>query len=207
MKLEVLIGMIGSGKSTYARSRAAEGAMIVCHDDLTEMLHGQYRYEPGLKPVYRNMMIDLAWHALMEGRDVVVDRTHLTRESRALWVETVGSWNGRHIRPRADLIAVTFPVENPLTHAGRRYYSDPRGRTLDTWREVAEHHYRQWLAEPLNWPAEGFDGVVTPAFEFTGPKVPVLADCTCGARDAMPDDGATLPHVPSCPMAKEVAGG
>jgi predicted kinase len=86
LKLEVLIGMIGSGKSTYARSRAAEGAMIVCHDDLTEMLHGQYRYDPGLKRLYLGMMKDLAADVL-NGLDVVIDRTHLTREARAVWVE------------------------------------------------------------------------------------------------------------------------
>lgn len=58
-KIELLIGMIASGKSTYARKRADEGALVVSHDDLTQMLHACYRYEPGLKPAYRAMMREM----------------------------------------------------------------------------------------------------------------------------------------------------
>ena len=44
MKIEVLSGMIASGKTSYARSRADDGALIISHEDLTEMLHGRYVY-------------------------------------------------------------------------------------------------------------------------------------------------------------------
>jgi hypothetical protein len=157
--IEVLCGMIGSGKSTYARRRAGEGALVVCHDDLTAMLHAAYRYEPGLRECYRRMEESLAWAALSAGRDVVVDRTHLTAESRRRWLswasryDSMNTFDGRG--PVTGVVAVAFPVETPGVHARRRFEADPRGRSHEEWYAVAQHHYAQWLAEPLS-PDDGF---------------------------------------------------
>jgi predicted kinase len=157
--VEVLIGMIGSGKSTYARGRARDGALIISHDDLTAMLHAEYRYEPGLRECYRRMEESLAWAALTAGRDLVIDRTHLTRESRRRWVTWAPTYG-----PTAPVIAVLFPRFNAEWHARRRFRADPRGRTLDDWVKVARHHEEQADAEPLDWEAEGFSRrlVITP---------------------------------------------
>lgn len=151
LKIEVLVGMIASGKSTYARKRADQGALVISHDDLTQMLHAQYRYEPALRDCYRAMMVQLACNALAAGRDVVVDRTHLTRESRQLWIDTA---RGAQVR----VIAVAFPIEPAGIHAQRRVYSDARGRTFDEWFKVAVHHEEQASAEPL-MASEGFDAI------------------------------------------------
>jgi predicted kinase len=150
-KLDLLIGMIASGKSTYARTRAEEGALIICHDDLTTMLHGCYRYEPALKPAYRAMMVGLAFEAIMAGRDVIIDRTHLDRESRRHWLAQArqGSWP-------AELIAVVFPRASAKAHARRRFEADARGRSHAEWLAAALHHAAQAEAEPLDWEAEGF---------------------------------------------------
>jgi predicted kinase len=148
--IEVLCGMIASGKSTYARRRADEGALVVSHDDLTQMLHARYRYEQELREPYRRMeeaIVSEIWRA---GRDVVVDRTHLTRESRRRWIDHA-DWIGAG----ASLVAVAFPIEPPAIHARRRTLHDPRGRPHDEWLRVAEHHHDQAQAEPLDI-AEGF---------------------------------------------------
>jgi predicted kinase len=94
LRLEVLVGMIASGKSTYARRRADEGALVVSHDDLTAMLHARYRYEQGLREPYRRIEESIAWRGLDAGRDVVIDRTHLTRESRERWLKWVRGVSG-----------------------------------------------------------------------------------------------------------------
>src|SRR4051794_6882508 len=105
MTIEVLVGMIGSGKSTYARSRADAGALVICHDDLTEMLHARYRYEQGLQALYRGMEGSLAGAALAAGRDAVIDRTHLTRESRARWVDWIRTFRQMSPDP-ADRVGI-----------------------------------------------------------------------------------------------------
>jgi predicted kinase len=153
--VEILIGMIASGKSTYARRRAREGAIIVCLDDLTEMLHGEYRYEQGLKPFYYEAESSLIQAALFHFRDVVVDRTHLTRESRARVVGAVRDW----VEP-ARIVAVEFPRESHQVHARRRFLSDARGRSMGDWLFVAHYHAQQADAEPLDWRAEGFDSYI-----------------------------------------------
>jgi predicted kinase len=156
MKVEVLIGMIASGKTTYARKRADEGALVVCHDELTQMLHGgRYKYEHGLRHTYRRMEEELVKECIITQRDVVVDRTHLTFVSRRRWVDWVTTWP----QP-SKLVAVTFEVETPRTHAERRMASDPRGRPFEEWLTVATHHYDQFLAEPLDWQGERFHGHV-----------------------------------------------
>lgn len=158
--LEILVGMVGSGKSTYARSRARQGALVICHDDLTEMLHAEYRYEPELKAVYRKMEEQLAFTALKAGKDVIIDRTHLTRESRQRWV---GFRDGCRANdrdfPEVLLVAVVFPLEPPEVHAERRFASDARGRSFDEWLFVARHHHEQATAEPISFQEVGFDCV------------------------------------------------
>jgi predicted kinase len=151
--IEVLCGMIASGKSTYARSRADKGALVISHDDLAEMLHCQYRYEPVLRDAYRAMMIHIAHVGIMAGRDVIVDRTHLTRESRAVWIDAARTW-------QVGIIAIEFPIYAADLHAQRRFEADSRGRPLSDWQQVARHHLQQALAEPLDL-AEGFDGIFT----------------------------------------------
>jgi predicted kinase len=147
--LEVLIGMVGSGKSTYARRRADQGALVISHDDLTRMLHGgRGRYEMLLRQCYRNMIGHIAVESVLAGRDVILDRTHLTRESREYWID-MGRFLG------VEVVAVVFPIYDAETHAQRRYNADPRDRTLAKWCEVARHHAEQAEAEPLG-ADEGF---------------------------------------------------
>jgi predicted kinase len=151
-KIEILVGMIGSGKSTYARRRAAQGAIVICHDDLTEAFHREYTYKPELRDFYRSCEELIAVEALEEGLDVIIDRTHLTRESRNRWLV-------RAALQAVPITAVLFPIETPEIHALRRFRADPRGRTAEEWLMVARHHAEQAAAEPFNAKKEGFASV------------------------------------------------
>lgn len=157
--IEVLVGMIASGKSTYARRRADEGALVVSHDDLTRMLHAEYRYEHALRDLYRRMEEEVARLAILSGKDVVIDRTHLSRESRKRWVR-FANWPHFAEWARPAIVAIVFPVEHPDVHARRRFEADPRGRPLGQWHEVAYHHHQQWTAEPID-DRERFDRVIS----------------------------------------------
>ena len=165
--LEILVGMIASGKSQYARTRADEGAMVVCHDDLTQMIHARYRYDPALRNLYRRMEESLAGDALADGRDVVIDRTHLTRESRQRWLDFAWTMGARPYPIDVTIVAVRFPIETPEIHARRRM-ADSRGRPYEEWLRVAQHHATQAETEPLRLD-EGFAIVTAPA--FAGPAV------------------------------------
>jgi predicted kinase len=163
MTIYVCVGMIGSGKSTWAQPKADAGAFLVCHDRITEDIHGRYRYEQELRDTYRRIEESIAWAALCAGRDVIVDRTNLTRESRRRWIKWVADFISLNTfedkGPSVQIVAVRFPIDHPATHAARRVAADPRGRSWDEWIKVAEHHYAQAQAEPLS-ADEGFDEIV-----------------------------------------------
>jgi hypothetical protein len=165
-QLEVLVGMIASGKSTYARSRADAGAMVVCHDDLTQMLHARYRYEQVDRDLYRQCEDMIAFQSLVWGHDTVIDRTHLTVESRKRWLTFAAITNlslQHRGMPSITLIAVVFPIEAAAIHAERRWATDSRGRPLNEWLDVARHHEAQHQAEPITRDGllrEGFDSVI-----------------------------------------------
>lgn len=157
-RLEVLVGMVGAGKSTYARKRADDGAIVVSHDSISEGVHGRYRYEQGLREFYRGVEEDIARRALAAGLDVVVDRTNLTAEARRRWASFGRSlrWDGHD---GIEVVAVEFPREIAHVHARRRYEHDHRGRHFHEWLAVALHHERQAEAEPLA-DGEGFDAII-----------------------------------------------
>lgn len=143
MLLEILCGMIGSGKSLYARRRAEQGALVVSHDELLQMLHGgAYRYEEKLRDCYRWMEDDLVLTALRYSRDVVIDRTHLTCKSRHRWIDFTTQYFA--VSREVRTVAVAFPVADPATHARRRFESQPRGRSYEDWLAVAWQHWNQW---------------------------------------------------------------
>lgn len=152
MKLEILVGMIASGKSTYARKRAEEGAVIIDTDAITLAVHGgvYQLFDGSLKPLYDRVKRAMFFEAAMAGRDVVVDSTGLTKERRRKWK----SW-GKVYGYQVD--AVTFPVESPVIHADRRTEADSRGHDFHTWLRVTEQHYATF--EDVSHD-EGFDNII-----------------------------------------------
>lgn len=161
--VEVLVGMIASGKSTYARERADRGAVVISHDDLTAMLHACYRYEQEKREFYRRCEESIAWNALAYGVDAVIDRTHLTRESRVRWIRWAKGYDSANTfdghGPTTRVVAVVFQARSAPEHALRRAEGDHRGRSYSDWLSVARHHEEQAGKEPIDWRAEGFDGV------------------------------------------------
>ncbi len=153
MALEVLVGIVASGKSTYARRRADEGALVISYDELAQMLHARYRIDPALRPAYAAIIWNTVAVAQAHGRDVVLDGTHLTRESRRYWVNQARAAGVR-------VVAIQFPVGPPEDHAARRYATDARGKSYDDWLAVVQRQWAEAVNEPVDAAGEGFDAVV-----------------------------------------------
>lgn len=129
--VELLVGNIASGKSSSTRHRAAEGWITVNHDSLVRSMHGgEYAWEdqvPGLKTELGLLILK---KAAEQGHSVVVDNTNRGRSHRAPFVAAARR-SGMKVR------AILFPSSPPEIHARRRFDSDPRGRSIDYWLEVA----------------------------------------------------------------------
>lgn len=153
-RVEVLVGTIAAGKSTYATRRANEGAIVVSQDDLLQGFHRRHHYDKSLRDFYRCAQVEIVHAALDIGLDVVIDDTSLTKENRRRWL-TINEIREEPVR----VVAVVFPHVTPEEHALRRFNHDPRGYSLDYWEKVARSKAFIMLQEPLT-EDEGFSEIV-----------------------------------------------
>lgn len=151
--IELLVGMVGSGKSTYARKRAEEGWFIVCHDDIVRMVHGRNYYWSNFSPIYRAIEESAVRSAHGYCLDVVVDRTSLRRHERERWIKIA-----KDLEDKID--AVVFPFEHHEIHAQRRFDDDPRGSSLEAWTSVTRTH---GMNASVPDESEGFRKIVYPS--------------------------------------------
>jgi predicted kinase len=155
--VQILVGMIASGKSTYARNAAKAGFVVVNDDSISESIQGgDYGlYDRSLKPLYKSTASHIAHTALALGRSVVIDTGSRSRTTRMRWTTLAKSLD-------VPIIAITFPFTTPNEHALRRYNADSRGYSLEQWQAVAERHWQDW--EPVG-DDEGFNNIVYEEWE------------------------------------------
>src|SRR6516162_2712793 len=151
-KLQVLVGMIASGKSTYARNAARQGVICLNDDAIVNLLHADdyTLYDKGLKVLYKTVENHIIGTALAMRRTVMVDRgLNVSVAGRRRWLALAKSFDVR-------CEALLFKNEGPVVHAQRRADSDARGHDLAYWLEVAEAHHDSYAPPTLE---EGFDRV------------------------------------------------
>lgn len=135
--LTIFFGPIASGKSTYARKLADQGAIIVNDDAIVTAVHGgNYKdYDVDLKPLYKSVQTAMITHGLCLGREVVVDSTGLSIDTRT----------------RLRLLAESYDVPCNLVlfregrflgapDGDRRFEADPRGYSREYWQNVGRAH-------------------------------------------------------------------
>lgn len=129
MHLEVLIGPVASGKSTWTKSRALDGALVSNDDAWVTAVHGgNYKsYDKRLKSLYKGYENNTVNMGAALGRDVIIDRTNLTRRMRARYI---------HLAQSIDMpiYGIIFPIASAEVHAERSVNADGRGYDYEYWR-------------------------------------------------------------------------
>ncbi len=151
-KLQVLCGMIASGKSTYARNAARNGAICINDDAIVKLLHSDdyTLYNENLKILYKTIENQIVGTALAMGRLVLVDRgLSVSIQGRQRWLALARSFD-------VSCEAVVFKNDGAGVHARRRADADARGHDYNYWLKVATFHDKQY-SEPLL--EEGFGAV------------------------------------------------
>lgn len=151
--IELLIGNIASGKSTYCLKRAKEGALIVNDDSIVNALHcDQYDlYSEELKPLYKSLENQIVLLGVCLKKDIVIDRgLNLKPKSRRRFVGMGHSLD-------VPVCAVVFEFNKPEIHASRRIAHDNRGYSYDYWLKVATRLDSGYV-EPIF--EEGFDEII-----------------------------------------------
>jgi len=152
MKLQILVGMIASGKSTYCRSAAQQGVICMNDDAIVNMLHADdyTLYNTNLKVLYKSIENHVIGTALAMGRSVIVDRgLNVSLAGRCRWIALARSFD-------VSITAVVFKNDGPEEHARRRTNSDGRGHPYEYWLRVAEFHNSLYIPPIVE---EGFDAV------------------------------------------------
>ena len=157
-KIQVLVGMIASGKSTYCKKAVGKGSLIVNDDAIVNMLHGDdyTLYSQELKTLYKGVENHVIVSALLMGRNVIVDRgLNVSVSGRQRWISLARSFD-------VPVEAIVFKNDGPEAHATRRTGSDARGHDYAYWHRVATIHNNLW-SPPTE--AEGFTAIHTITFD------------------------------------------
>jgi predicted kinase len=104
-KLGVMVGLPRSGKSTKCMALMEQGHVIINPDRMRLALHGQ-AYQPLAEQLVWAIADLMVRTLLMQGHNVIVDATNITRYARGVWAK-VAKAHGIEL----DIYWVTTPYE------------------------------------------------------------------------------------------------
>lgn len=132
-KLYLPVGLIGTGKSTWARQfiEADPDTKIVAGDAIRYMLSGgkNYEYDRSLEPNILDILFENTKILLSRGYDVILDECYC---SLSMDMRYHVSWRFSG----ADLIAIVFPEKDMQDHIDDKVIKGLRGKTVNYWKRV-----------------------------------------------------------------------
>ena len=163
--LYLMHGLLGSGKSTWARKFLAvhPRCKIVSADGFREMINGKYKYEAEADDAITASMVGAIQSFQKAGYDVVVDCGNLTKDRRKPFILASAD--------TSVLVAIRLPQESKEWHLRRRL-SRPHWDT--NWSEVYDGEKATITA--LDAEAEGIDAIVdVPVSDVEGKRILILS--------------------------------
>ncbi len=130
-RVYLLIGLPGSGKSTWAKDKAKDQkTVIVNRDSFCFMIKGgKYIFDEKYESFIKCLAHDAIKIAISHGFDIIIDETNLTKEKRTELIENLPD------RQDVDVVGVWF-TENTKNLEYRM--KDPRGYSEQKWCKVIE---------------------------------------------------------------------
>jgi predicted kinase len=147
-KIIMMIGLPGSGKSSYAKEiikmDSNKNTLIISRDNIREMVAGSYeaysdyykRTEP-LVMAWVMQMIDTAMHA---GRTVVLDETNINTRTRSYWIDAFRNMRGENGKP-IQIMGLYVETDIELCKERRRF--DTKNSSTD-WDSVIDRMVSQF---------------------------------------------------------------
>ena len=140
LKLYIPIGILGSGKSTWAKKMAIENpnVKIVCPDAIRTMLNGGYKYIRELDEVIDVICYNILFDLLLRKFDVIVDCCNLTQGRRKYWLQIVTKY------ANVEKIAVIFPNKDENWHVDNSMKSSKNIESKEYWESIYDLHIGQF---------------------------------------------------------------
>jgi len=196
IELIILVGNIGSGKSTTVKKLVKEGYIVISRDAFRYMIGaGEYIFNPKLEPIIHNMNIDCLIRCLQVGLDVVVDETNVSRGMRKRYLE-LGN----------DYGYITTALVMPrlsMKEAVDRRMNDPHGQPDRKMWEGVWKKFESKYCEPTI--EEGFNKVIKSGYHNICSLYPTPDEETCvcgGGSDISGGEPCTKEDERNCPWAK-----
>ncbi len=137
MKAHILIGSIGSGKSTWAKLMAGCDFknIRVSGDDIRGMIKNGYVFDFQLEPIVHNMMRRCIEEALFQGKNVIIDDcvSTLTKEDRKSLCEYLVTQD-----PNIEISYIWVICDYDV--ALKRRFKNLRGGDKFSWKLVMDKH-------------------------------------------------------------------
>lgn len=132
----LMIGKVGSGKSSWARMTAAADFNVirVSGDDIRSMIKKDYTFDLQLEPMVKEMVLNLALKVLSKGKDVVIDDCHLDISERERICVKIKTAFGNTV----DIIYVWVHCYDEV--ALSRRLQNSRGISKFEWSQVMKKH-------------------------------------------------------------------
>lgn len=150
--LVILIGNIGSGKSTLCKKYSEQGFDVVCRDAFRSIVFGEgrYIYNPNIEKAIDDFCIRIIKQLLDWQVNLVIDETNMNRKTRQRYISLAKACGYKIVAHE------TFHFTKDESIANRTK-DDLRGYTPELWGEVWEKFNRVYQTPTLE---EGFDKII-----------------------------------------------
>lgn len=130
-ELVILVGNIGSGKSTLSKQYAEKGYVIISRDALRYMIGGgKYRFDPIIEPGISAGNLSLIQIFMELGESIVIDETNLLRRIRFNYLALADQFN---YKKKAVVLPYLSKEESV-----KRKMQNPHDTKQEKWEELWE---------------------------------------------------------------------
>jgi len=131
----LMIGIIGSGKSSWAKDKAKnnDNTVIINRDSLRHMIKGEeYVFDEKYERMIRYSAFSCLRHAIEAKFDVIIDESNISMEKRMVWLDVIE----RSITP--NTVKVTYVWCTEIERNLDLRMQSPRGYSKKSWKEVCD---------------------------------------------------------------------
>lgn len=147
-KIVILVGNIGSGKTTLCKKLVKEEYLIISRDAFRYMIgNGEYIFDLKTEKSIKQLAVAATEIFMKNHLNIVIDETNMSKESREEYIKLANKYNYykiAYIMPTYSMTkSVNRRLKNPHGNFGRKVWQE-------VWKRFHNNYCRPELAEGFN---------------------------------------------------------